>query len=118
MAFFPNCCIILLSEFVYRSMPFFYSHLIYGCNILGLTSKENLKKMEILQKGCIRIMTISNSTTYTNQLFIKFKVLKYCEIIKLQQLKLRYEFLGNSFPDDLKCMFKLNIDIHNPQSTN
>ena len=26
----------------------FYSHLIYGCNIWGLTSEENLKKIEIL----------------------------------------------------------------------
>ena len=25
----------------------FYSHLIYGCNIWGLTSEENLKKIDI-----------------------------------------------------------------------
>ena len=45
--------------------------------------------------------------------FIKLKVLMVCEIIKLQQLKLLYESLGNSLPDDLKGMFKLNSDIHN-----
>ena len=28
----------------------FYSHLIYGCNVWGLTTEENLKKIEILQK--------------------------------------------------------------------
>ena len=63
----------------------FYSRLIYGCNICGLTSEENLKKIEILQKRCIRIMTFSYSRSYTNPLFIKLKVLKVCEIIKLQQ---------------------------------
>ena len=26
----------------------FCSHLVYGCNIWGLTSKENLKKVEVL----------------------------------------------------------------------
>ena len=46
---------------------------------------------------------------FSNPLFIKLKVLNVCEIIKLQQ----YEFLGNSLPDDLKGMFKLNSDIHN-----
>ena len=60
----------------------FYSHLIYGCNIWGLTSDENLKKIEILQKRCIRIMTFSDSRSYTNPLFIKLKVLKFHEIIK------------------------------------
>ena len=54
-------------------------------------------------------MTFSDSLYYTNPLFIKLKVLNVCEIIKLQQ----YEFLGNSLPDDLKGMFKLNSDIHN-----
>ena len=66
----------------------FYSHLIYGCNIWGLTSEENIKKLDILQKRCIRIMTFSDFRSYTNPLFIKLKVLKVREIIKLQQLKL------------------------------
>ena len=91
----------------------FYSHLIYGCNIWGLTSKENLKKIEILQKRCTRIMTFSDSRSNTNPLFIKLKVLNVRELIILQQLKPLYEFLGNSLPDDLKGMFKFNNDIHN-----
>ena len=93
-----------------------YSHLIYGCNIWGLTSEENLKKLEILEKECIRIMTFSDFRSRTNSLFIKLKVLKVREIIKLQQVKLLYEFLDNSLPADLKDMFKLNGDIHHHQS--
>ena len=85
---------------VYYAM--FYSHLIYCCNIWGLTSEENLKKIEILQKRCIRIMTFSDSRSNTNPFFIKLKVLKVREIIKLQQLKRLYEILDNSLPDDLK----------------
>ena len=59
----------------------FYFRLICGCNIWGLTSEENLKK--ILQKRYIRIMTFSDTRSYTNPLFIKLKVLKVREIIKL-----------------------------------
>ena len=36
----------------------FFSHLIYGCNIWGLTTEENLKK--VLQRKCVRIITISD----------------------------------------------------------
>ena len=52
----------------------FYSHLIYGCNIWGLTSEENLKKIEILQKKCIRIMSFSDFRSHT--IFMKLKILK------------------------------------------
>ena len=30
----------------------FFSHLIYGCNVWGLTTEENLHKIEVLQKKC------------------------------------------------------------------
>ena len=80
----------------------FYSGLTYGCNVEGLTSEENLNKIEILQRKCIRIMTFSGFRSYTNHLFIKHNNLKVCEIIKLQQLQLPFNFLNNSLPSDLK----------------
>ena len=51
----------------------FYSHLNYGCNIWGLTSEDNLKKIEILQKKCIRIMSFSDFRSHTNPIFTKLK---------------------------------------------
>ena len=96
----------------------FYSHLIYVCNIWGLTSEENLKKIEIFQKKCISIMNFSDSRSYTNLLFIKLKVLKVREIIQLQQLKHIYEFLGNSLPDDLKVMFQLTRHLFHIPAVN
>ena len=44
---------------VYYSI--FYSHLIYGCNIWGLTSENNLHKIEVLQNKCMRIITFSDN---------------------------------------------------------
>ena len=90
----------------------FYSHLIYGCNIWGLTSEENLKKIETLQNKCLRILTFSDFRCHANPLYVNLNVLKVREIIKLQQLQLLYEFLQNSLPNDLKKLFKLKEDVH------
>ena len=91
----------------------FYSHLIYGCNIWGLTSEENIKTLEILQKKCLRILTFSDFNSHTNILFIKFKLLKIREIIKAQQLKLMFEFYNKLLPTDLLNLFRFNTDVHN-----
>jgi hypothetical protein len=91
----------------------FYSHLIYGCNIWGLTTDENLNKIEVLQKKSIRIMTFSDFNSHTNPLFINLKLLKVRDIIKSQQLKLVFEFHKNTLPTDLLNMFELNSDFHN-----
>ena len=61
-------------------------------------------------------MTFFDFRSHTNPLFIKLKVLKVREIIKLQQLKLLYEFLDNSLPADQKEMFRLKSDTHSHQT--
>ena len=95
----------------------FYSHLTYGCNIWGLTTEENLNKIEILQKKCIRIMTFSDFNSHTTPLFIDLKLLKIRDIIKLQQLKLVYEFCKDVLPDDLQNLFKFSSDVHSTNLT-
>ena len=75
--------------------PQAHIHLIYGCNIWGLTTDANLKIIEVLQKICLRIMTFSDFNSHTNSLFLQLKLLKVCDIIKQQQLKLVYEFYKN-----------------------
>ena len=93
-----------------------YSHLIYGCNIWGLTTDANLKIIEVLQKTCLRIMTFSDFNSHTNPLFLQLKLLKVLDIIKQQQLKLVYEFYKNLLPTDLQSIFELNSDIHSYQT--
>ena len=61
-------------------------------------------------------MTFSDFRSHTNSLFIKLKVLKVRDIIRLQQFKILHEFLDNSLPADLKDMFKLNGDFHHHQT--
>ena len=65
-----------------RTLVIFYSHLIYGCNIWGLTTDANLKIIEVLQKKCLRSMTFSDFNSHTNPLFLQLKPLKVHDIIK------------------------------------
>ena len=90
----------------------FYSHLIYGCSLWGLTSEKNLNSIRILQKKCIRILTFSEFNSHTNQHFINHKLLKVDDIIKVQQLKLVYEFKTNRLPLEVQNLFKLSSAIH------
>ena len=61
-------------------------------------------------------MTFSGFKSHTNPLFLQLKLLKVCDIIKQQQLKLVYEFYKNLLPTDLQSIFELNSDIHSYQT--
>jgi hypothetical protein len=90
----------------------FYSNLIYGCNAWGVTSEENIKSIEILQRKCIRILTFAPFNSHvTNQTFIDLKLLKIRDIIKFYQLKLIYDFQCTSLPTDLMHLFQLSGEV-------
>ena len=95
----------------------FYSHLIYGCNLWGITSEENLDKIEKLQKKCVRIITFSDFNSHTNPLFIDLKILKVRDVIKVQQLKLAYEYCNNLIPSDLRKFFNCTFETHSTNLT-
>ena len=44
-----------INTFLHVYYAIFYSHLIYGCSLWGLTTDENLNNIELLQKKCLRI---------------------------------------------------------------
>ena len=95
---------------VYYSL--FYSHMIYGCNVWGLSTEDNIYKIEVLQKKCIRIMTFSDFNAHTHDIFKDLKIIKVKDVIKMQQLKIVYDFLNNSLPSDLMSLFIRSSDIH------
>ena len=93
---------------VYYSL--FYSHLSYGCNLWGITTEENLDIIVKLQKKCARILTFSDFDSHANPLFIGLKILKVHDVIKLQQLKLAYEYCNNLIPQDLQLFFNCTFE--------
>ena len=72
---------------------------------------EYLNKIEVLQKKCLRIMTFSAFNSHTNQLFIDLKLVKVCDIIKSQQLKIVYDFYNNVLRTDIQHLFTFSRDI-------
>ena len=76
----------------------FHSHLIYGCNVWSLTTEENLRKIEVLQRKCMRILNFAPFDAHTNPMFIDLKVIKVRDMFDLQHLKLAYNYFFNDLP--------------------
>ena len=99
---------------VYYSI--FYSHILYGCPIWSLTKLNNINLISTLQKKCIRIINFSPINSHTNKLFFDNEILKLEHILKLQQMKLVFDFKHNNLPDDLSQLFKLNNSYYNTRN--
>ena len=94
---------------VYYSI--FYTHLLYGCPVWSLTKKENLDTIAILQKKCMRIIHFAPFNSHTNHMYFDNKLLKFDDIICVEQLKLVFDFKNKKLPIELLDLFKLNSDI-------
>ena len=90
----------------------FTSHLTYGCNVWGLGNSDNIDKVEVLQKKCVRIMAFAPFNSHTNPLFQALKLLKVRDVVKINQIKLVYDFYDNSLPTDLMSLFQSSANVH------
>ena len=90
----------------------FYSYLNIGCNVWGFTSETNINQIQILQNKCVRIMTFAPFNSNTDQLFIDLGLLKVREVIKINQLKIVYDFYDKKLPHDLMSLFVLSTNVH------
>jgi hypothetical protein len=90
----------------------FYSYLNIGCNVWGFTSEKNINDIQILQNRCLRIMTFAPFNSNTDQSYIDLGLLKVREVIKLNQLKVVYDFYDRKLPDDLMSLFILSSNVH------
>ena len=90
----------------------FYSYLNIGCNVWSFTSEKNIDDIQVLQNKCVRIMTFAPFNSNTDQSFIDLGLLKVREVIKLNQLKVVYDFYDKKLPDDLMSLFILSSNVH------
>ena len=98
---------------VYNSI--FHTHMVYGCNLWGLSTEKNIQKIEVLQKKCIRVLAFAPFNSHTNHLFSDLKILKIRDIIECQQLRVSYDYSTNRLPRDLMDLFSFRNEV---QSTN
>ena len=79
---------------------------------------NSFKKIKILQKRAIRIITKSQYTSHTDPLFSKLKRLKLSDIYKHQLGTFMYKSVNDQLPDNLTSMLKLAETVHNHNLTN
>ena len=80
--------------------------------VWSLTTQHNIDTINILQQKCLRIINFATFNSHTNTLFNRDKLLKFQDIIKLEQMQLVFEFKTNSLPLDLNNLFQENKEIN------
>ena len=83
------------------------------CPVVVKYIHNSFKKIKILQKRAIRIITKSQYTSHTDPLFSKLKLLKLSDIYKHQLGIFMYTSVNDQLPDNLTSMLKLTENIHN-----
>ena len=84
----------------------FSSHINYGSQVWGLTNNDCVKKVFLLQKAAIRIITFSDFRAHTNALFKENKILKFQDRVTLDNCLFVYDSLKNKLPRCFKSYFK------------
>ena len=67
-----------------------YPYLVYCISVWGSTYTTNLKRIFLLQKKVLRIISKSSFDAHTDPLFMQFKILKFDDIYKFQILKFMF----------------------------
>ena len=86
---------------------------LYYCNLVwGSTYKRNLKRLTILQKRAIRMVSRSGCDAHTDPIFKELKYLKLNGIHLLQLGQFMYSFITGNLPTKFDSFFSVNKCIH------
>ena len=91
----------------------FYSHMTYGSLVWSLTTQKKLDSVFRLQKKSIRIINFANFNQRTNPLFLDDRIIKFPDVIKLNQLMLVQQFNNKTLPGELENLMEHIANIHN-----
>ena len=100
-----------------------YPHLLYAIQVWGLAFDTNIKKIEVLQRRVIRMITFNDQTlgyigplVDTSPLFKELELLKVKEIFELRLSKFIFDCINGISPIQFNTWFTLNIEIHSHAS--
>ena len=77
-------------------MPFFSSHMTYGCQIWGQKGKVNRKKISILRNSMLKRIHFKPNDETVNPLYHKSNILKFNDYVILQNFLFAYDHSHNS----------------------
>ena len=63
-------------------------------------------------------MNVAPFNSRTNDLFVNYNILKFKDIIHMEQIKIAYKFINKCLPVELLNVFKLNSDVHSHLTRN
>ena len=89
---------------IYSSL--FESHLRFGSIIFGAATKKLLDPVSVIQRKALRLVARAPYNAHTDELFKKYKFLKYDDLIHLNQCIFMRQFSNKQLPKSFKNMFQ------------
>ena len=101
-----------LTDKALRSLYYaiFHSHLLYCPIILSSTAAKNIKRIQILQKKAIRVISREKNLTHTRPLFAKLKILPYDLLVQQSKLSFMHSIKFNYAPESFADVWLLNAN--------
>jgi hypothetical protein len=93
-------------------------HLSYGIESWGSAPGSVLKRMIILQKKAMRIITNSTYNAHTSPIFKRLKILKIPDIFKLHCAKINYRKILNFLPEFHSSKLQTGLNQRQTRQTN
>jgi len=105
--YFVNISVLIQ---LYYSMIFPF--LSYGIITWGNTYQTTLNSLITIQKKAMRIMTFSDYKAHSSPLFFRLKILKFLDLIFIQNALLMHDFYNNKLPDAFSDLFMSISSVH------
>ena len=87
-------------------------HLNYCAVVWGRNYRSRLDKLIKLQKRAIRIIDHKPFLYPTSNLFKKYKMLKFPDIVKEQSIMIMLAFINKILPEPISEMFRLHVPVN------
>ena len=84
----------------------FDSHLSFGNLLWGCADQKFLKKVETLQKKCIRNVALKKSVSHTEPIFKDLKILKFADKLSFSRLIFVHQYRHNKLPESFSNIFQ------------
>ena len=98
-----------LARTIYYAMM--YSKIKYAISVYGLTSLENINKIQVLQNKLLKVVTFKNYRYSTNQLHNDFDILKIDDIIDQEILVFVHGYINDKLPSVFDNYFSHRFPI-------
>ena len=109
----PICSLITLYTFCNSLLS---PYVTYCINIWGNTYKTHLKRIEILQKKIIRIITFSQHDAHTRSLFKKLRIMTFKYLYTYFSSMYIYKCINKLTPPSYYHGYKLSHSARNPRN--